>query len=142
MRHLRHTHHRVGTRGREQFDGIVNVLSSPEGRGRLKQHEHVWPILLARAKCCHEIHQHVEHRCLVGSQLTWTQERNVYAELPCDTGDLFVVCAHDDASESLARTRSLGRVRKQRTTGNKRKVLARNPFGSSTRRNDAQDVQY
>ena len=70
-----------------------------------------------------------------------TQKRHVHAVPPGDRGDLLIVRADHDPRQRAADTRGVGRVREQRTTRERREVLARNAFRTAARRNDTEDVQ-
>ena len=79
---------------------------------------------------------------MVECQLRRTQKRNVRAVPPGDRGDFLIVRADDDPRKKAAETSGLNRVRDERTTRERREILAWNAFRTAPSRNDTEDVQY
>ena len=142
MRHLHHRDDGIGTRGDQKVHCGVDMAFAAKRRRRLQQDHDVRSVLFLPIEHSKRIHQHVDHGSVVECQLRRTQKRNVRAVPPGDRSDFFIVRADDDARKRAAETSSFNRVRDERTTSERREILAWNAFRTAPSRNHTKDVQY
>ncbi len=132
----------IGVGTEKQVEGPIDVLGAAEWRRGLQQHQYVWLVVLLVLERCDQVDDHVDHRGLVGREVRWAEKRDFGSKAPGSRSDFLVVSGHNHSSETATGASGVHGVSDERPAAEPGDVLVGNPFGSSTGRNDAENVQY